>query len=171
MSERFVDTFHCRSHVHCRHCRDLEAGRPWRQSLTARFTLPADAPDWACPEGLPWNVPEADVPGDLRAAEKKPCGCSRGSPSGQVPVTRVSCLECCEKHLGAAWVLLAEVRDGYASRLRAIGHLHEAEDESQAWPELHDAIREARKAYQQTGQMPSFDALAALVQACRQSTE
>jgi hypothetical protein len=64
------------------------------------------------------------------------------------------------KHLGAAWVLLAEQRDGYPHRLRAVGHLHEAEDESQAWPELHAAIREARKAYQQTGTMPDFAALA-----------
>lgn len=49
----------------------------------------------------------------------------------ELPVTRPSCLECVEKHLGAAWVLLAEYRDGYPHRLRAIGHLHEAEDESQ----------------------------------------
>lgn len=74
-------------------------------------------------------------------------------------VTRPSCLECVEKHLGAAWVLLAETRDGYAYRLRAIGHLHEAEDESQAWPELHTAIREARKAYKREGMMPDFEAL------------
>jgi len=67
-----------------------------------------------------------------------------------------------EKHLGAAWVLLAEYRDGYPHRLRAIGHLHEAEDESQEWPELHRAIREARKAYQQNGTMPEFEVLAEL---------
>ena len=48
-------------------------------------------------------------------------------------------------------------------RLRAIGHLHEAEDESQAWPELHNTIRAARKAYQQTGTMPEFAALAAQI--------
>jgi hypothetical protein len=33
-------------------------------------------------------------------------------------------------------------------RLRAIGHLFEAEDESQPWPELHVAIRDTRRAYQ-----------------------
>jgi hypothetical protein len=44
-----------------------------------------------------------------------------------------------------------------------IGHLHEAEDESQAWPRLHGAIREARKTYQHTGQVPNFDTLAQLV--------
>jgi len=65
-----------------------------------------------------------------------------------------------EKHLGAAWVLIAEHRDGYPHRLRAVGHLHEAEDESQAWSELHVAIRASRKAYQQTGAMPEFAALA-----------
>jgi len=74
-------------------------------------------------------------------------------------VTRASCLECVEKHLGAAYVLLTETRDGYAHRLRAIGHLHEAEDESQEWPELHAAIRAARKAYQTDGTMPDWEAL------------
>jgi hypothetical protein len=64
-----------------------------------------------------------------------------------------------EKHLGAAYVLLAETNDGYAHRLRAVGHLHEAEDESQAWPELHAAIRDARKQYQVAGEMPDWRAL------------
>ena len=75
--------------------------------------------------------------------------------------TRPSCIECVEKHLGAALVLLTETREGYAYRLRAIGHLFEAEDESQAWPELHAAIREARKAYQADGRLPDWDTLAA----------
>jgi len=57
-------------------------------------------------------------------------------------------------------VLLTEAREGYAYRLRAIGHLFEAEDESQEWPELHAAIREARKAYQADGSMPDWEALA-----------
>ncbi len=68
-------------------------------------------------------------------------------------------MECCEKHLGAAYVLLAETNDGYAHRLRAIGHLHEAEDESQEWPDLHNAVREARKKYQTDGVMPEWDHL------------
>ncbi len=85
---------------------------------------------------------------------------------------RPSCIECVEKHLGAAYVLLAELNDlpdasraeppSLSRRLRAIGHLFEAEDESQAWPDLHDAIREARRAYQRVGTVPDFDALAAL---------
>jgi hypothetical protein len=94
---------------------------------------------------------------------KKPCGCGKASKARTtLPVTRPSCLECVEKHLGAAWVLLAEYRDGYPHRLRAIGHLHEAEDESQAWLELHRAIREARKAFQREGTMPEFEILAEL---------
>ena len=102
------------------------------------------------------------------SAKKKPCGCaSKTAARAGASVTRPSCLECVEKHLGAAWVLIAEHRDGYPHRLRAIGHLHEAEDESQAWPELHDAIRAARKAYQQTGAMPGFDALATQISSLR----
>jgi hypothetical protein len=42
----------------------------------------------------------------------------------------------------------------------AIGHLFEAEDESQEWPELHAASREARKAYQADGTLPDWDTLA-----------
>jgi hypothetical protein len=84
-------------------------------------------------------------------------------PSGERPITRDSCIECVEKHLGAAWVLCAEERDGYPYRLRVIGHLHEAEDESQAWPTLHDSIRQARKSYQHTGQAPNFEMLAQVV--------
>ncbi len=106
------------------------------------------------------------------------CGCGQkladnlekrrlGPLARRKQVTRPSCLECVQKHLGSAWVLISEHENGYPHRLLAIGHLHEAEDESQAWPELHNAIREARKAYQQTGQAPRFEALAALLQPCR----
>jgi len=70
--------------------------------------------------------------------------------------TRPSCVACVEKHLGAAYVLLTEAREGYAYRLRAVGHFFEAEDESQEWPELHAAIRAARKAYQADGTMPDW---------------
>ena len=51
----------------------------------------------------------------------------------------------------------------YPHRLRAIGHLVEAEDESQEWPELHGAIRDARQVFQHTGAMPDFTEIAALV--------
>lgn len=113
--------------------------------------------------------------------EKKPCpNCPPSTPAGGkgrplvVPrggytPSRPSCASCCEKHLGAAYVLLTESRDGYAHRLRAIGHLFEAEDESQAWPELHNAIRQARRAYQAAGAMPDWESLAAMLAACRES--
>lgn len=74
-------------------------------------------------------------------------------------LTRPSCIESAEKHLGAALVLLTEAREGDAYRLRAIGHLFEAEDESQVWPELHAVIREARKAYQAAGTQPDWESL------------
>ena len=114
----------------------------------------------------------------LTPKQKKPCtNCPPASRTRQAgpPVviprraytpTRPSCVECVEKHLGAAYVLLTETRDlpagqagGYAYHLRAIGHLFEAEDESQEWPELHNAIRGARKAYQADGTMPDFAVL------------
>ena len=102
------------------------------------------------------------------------CGCGQkladnlekrrlGPLSRRKQPTRPSCLECVEKHLGAAWVLITEHQNGYPHRLLAIGHLHEAEEESQAWPELNVAIREARKAYQQMGEMPDFTILAGII--------
>jgi len=53
----------------------------------------------------------------------------------------------------------AERRQGFSRRLRAIGHLFEAEDESQQWPSLHNAIRDARKVYQADGTMPDWEHL------------
>ena len=91
-----------------------------------------------------------------------------GSTQDGIPVTRASCLECVSKHLGAAYVLLTETREGYAHRLRAIGHLHEAEDESQQMPDLHAAIRAARKSYQTDGTIPNWEALAQAAEAVRQ---
>jgi len=157
MAERFADTFHCRSHAHCRVCRDLDGGRPWRVLMSQRFAVPANMLDWDCPEGLPWSVEEINVPEETRPPKKNPCGCGKvRTPRDGGPPTRPSCLHCVEKHLGAAWVLIAEHQNGYPHRLLAIGHLHEAEEESQAWPKLHTAIREARRAYQQSGQAPDF---------------
>ena len=106
---------------------------------------------------------------------RKPCGCGKKrQPAGDarpaIPPTRPSCLECVEKHLGAAWVLLAEYRDGYPFRLRAIGHLHEAEDESQEWPDLHDTIRDARRTFQQANVMPDWGALAEAANTVRKAT-
>jgi hypothetical protein len=58
---------------------------------------------------------------------------------------------------------------GYAHRLRAVGRLHEAEDESQAFPALHAAIHAARKAYQTDGTLPAWEALAEAADAVRQA--
>ena len=99
---------------------------------------------------------------------RRPCGCVRDLPD-PLSATRPSCIECVEKHLGAAMVLLAEAREGYAYRLRAIGHLFEAEDESQEWPELHAAIRAARKAFQTAGTMPDAEHFGALADAVRRA--
>ena len=90
------------------------------------------------------------------------------APRRSYTPTRPSCVACVEKHLGAAYVLLTEAREGYAYRLRAIGHLFEAEDESQEWPDLHAAIRTARKAYQADGTMPDWPALEDLIGRVRQ---
>jgi len=57
----------------------------------------------------------------------------------------------------------AERRQGFSRRLRAIGHLFEAEDESQQWPDLHAAIRASRKAYQASSTMPDWETLATRV--------
>lgn len=124
-------------------------------------------------------VPHAPTSATLTPKLKKPCA---NCPPLVIPrrgytPTRPSCIECVEKHLGAAYVLLTEQNDlpdahrieppNLSRRLRAIGHLFEAEDESQEWPELHAAIREARRAYQATGTAPALDALAVLVAAQR----
>ena len=84
--------------------------------------------------------------------------------------TRPSCIECVEKHLGAAYVLLTEAREGYAYRLRAVGHLFEAEDEAQEWPELHAAIRNTRTRYQAAEEMPEWQDLDNLLSAARAAT-
>lgn len=91
------------------------------------------------------------------------CGCKK-IPKELLPKpTRDSCIECVEKHFGAAYVLLSETHDGHCFRLRAIGHLHEAADESQSWPELHQALRSARRAYQGEGLMPDWESISRMI--------
>ena len=58
-----------------------------------------------------------------------------------------------------------------SSRVRAIGHLHEAEDESQEWPDFHAAIREARKAFQASGEMLNWEWFGPLVDVARNAPE
>jgi len=120
-------------------------------------------------------MPEQAQPQPLKPVQKQ--GCPDCPPMVVPPrsytPSRPSCIQCVEKHLGAAYVLLTELNDlpddevsrrqGFSRRLRAIGHLFEAEDESQEWPDLHNAIREARKAYQADGTMPDWDRLEAAI--------
>ena len=49
--------------------------------------------------------------------------------------------------------------------------LDEAEDESQQRPELHAAIREARKAFQASGEMPNWEWFVPLVDVARNAPE
>jgi len=124
-------------------------------------------------------MPEQAQPKSLKPVLKQ--GCPDCPPMvvprrGYTP-TRPSCIHCVEKHLGAAMVLLSELNDmpddevtrrqGFSRRLRAIGHLFEAEDESQQWLDLHATIREARKVYQASGTMPDSENLGALANAVR----
>src|SRR5947207_134916 len=81
----------CRSRGQCKTCRD-PAQRAWRARLAAGFELPADAPDFECPQGLAWGftgwpatigTPPRRPLGDVLASwltrlgfRKKPgCGC------------------------------------------------------------------------------------------------
>ncbi|NIA06899.1 MAG: hypothetical protein GWP14_04540 [Actinobacteria bacterium] len=95
------------------------------------------------------------------------CKCNPNALGAKLEPTRESCIECVEKHIGAAYVLLGETHDGYAYRLRAIGHLHEAEDESQRWLALHIALRNARRQYQQQGTMPDWQKFEKLIDKAR----
>lgn len=73
----FAETIHCKSSAHCRQCRQLEQGRPWRGSLAKAFTLPPGAPDFACPYGKPWGhvpPPDPDVHRDRDAKKSRGLG-------------------------------------------------------------------------------------------------
>jgi hypothetical protein len=101
-----------------------------------------------------------------KPCNKPGCGGNPATPKAATP-SRPSCLECVEKHLGSAMVLIGETNAGYDHRLLAIGHLNEAGEESQAWPELCQAIRVARKAYHADGTVPDFAALAGMAASVR----
>ena len=94
----------------------------------------------------------------------KDCGKKRMRVTQVETPPRPSCFECVEKHIGAAMVMLSEIHNGYSYRLQFIGHLHEAEDESQEWPQLHDLIRKTRKTYQQQGVVPDWELLGKTLQ-------
>ena len=118
------------------------------------------------------------LPQDQPKTRIKPC-CGEGrveQPSVMsvtVPssaIVRRSCLECVEKHIGAAWVLYSEYKNGYPYRVLIVGHLHEAEEESREYPELHENIRRERKNFQR-GLVPDFEGLANLLKKVSVSEE
>jgi hypothetical protein len=49
----------------------------------------------------------------------------------------------------------------------AVGHLHEAAEESHPWPALHDAAHEARRAWQAEGVEPDWQRLGELLDEAR----
>jgi hypothetical protein len=159
MAADWHKTSHCESRVHCRACRTDPAFRASVEKSFGPFDCPLGLP---VGHGGPW--PEPTPPTEPRRRG----GCGERPASGG----RTSCIECVEKHIGAAMVMIDEVADGYdAHRLRAVGHLHEAADESRAWPELHDNLRAARRAYQADGAVPDWDALAAMAARIRIDTD
>ncbi|MCL2117842.1 MAG: hypothetical protein FWH27_05370 [Planctomycetaceae bacterium] len=100
-------------------------------------------------------------PDDNMVTQKvRTCRCKKRGSQNPEPASRPGCLECVEKHLGAAMVILSEIHAGYAWHLRLIGHLHEAEEESQDWDALFRLIRKARKAYQTANIIPDWEIIA-----------
>lgn len=84
--------------------------------------------------------------------------------------TRNSCIECVEKHIGAAWVLASEYQNGYPYHTLIVGHLHEAEEESKQWPHLNSMIRDSRKEFQSMGRIPDFQLLSLKIKEIRDSS-
>jgi hypothetical protein len=185
----FYESEVCTSQLHCQTCRTRHAGRKWRRDLRKTYRLPTI--DFDCPQGIEWIEDRATTDA-ADAPRRKPCsGCGNKTPvtataspiyneregtsespsdslweAATPPLygeTRASCMECVEKHIGAAMVLLSETKNGYPHYLLVVGHLHEAEEESQAWPDLAAAIRAARKELQTTGTVPAWDSVMALL--------
>jgi hypothetical protein len=106
---------------------------------------------------------------DLTFNQPTRCRCKNKASENNDDVSRQSCIECVEKHVGAAFVIASEIHDGYAAqRLRLIGHLHEAEDESQEFLELHNLIRQARKEYQKNNSIPNWELLSQKIEEMNQ---
>ena len=64
MSLKFSDTNHCRSGSHCSQCRDLEAGRSFRESIVEKYSM--EGVDFECPFGGEWGKPELAKPPPFR---------------------------------------------------------------------------------------------------------
>jgi hypothetical protein len=56
------------------------------------------------------------------------------------------------------------VEKAYPHYLLAVGHLHEAEEEAQAWPDLAIAIRTARKKLQTTALVPEWSGIMGMLE-------
>lgn len=83
-----------------------------------------------------------------------------------------NCLECVEKHLGAAHEQFKEVPQGYPEHiLSAIGNLVEAQNAATNFPEIAAAIREARIAFQRKGEIPDLVKIELLVLDAKQTQE
>ena len=63
---KFSETNHCRSGSHCSQCRDLEAGRSFRESIVEKY--PMKGVDFECPFGGEWGKPELAKPPSFRPA-------------------------------------------------------------------------------------------------------
>ena len=111
---------------------------------------PKPKPCAGCPDRTNTPIPRAGM------VPPQPAGPTVDINPAEATPPRTSCLECVEKHIGAAWVLFSEYQDGYPYRILIIGHMHEAEEESRKWPELFGVIRESRKDFQQSGRTPDF---------------
>lgn len=63
------------------------------------------------------------------------------------------CGECVIKHLGSAYVLYEETRNGYPEdKILVIGHLDQAASHG-INQEIRESIRELRKKYQESGEL------------------
>jgi len=85
---RWADTLHCTGGEHCRPCRDLEGGRPWRRKIAAAFAVPGGEVDWECPYGRPWG---AAGQGPIPAPSPAP---SPAAPPPLVAARLVICRAC-----------------------------------------------------------------------------
>lgn len=87
-------------------------------------------------------------------------------------VMEEDCLECVEKHIGAAHEQFKEVPQGYPEHiLSAIGNLVEAQNAATNFPEIAAAIREARISFQRKGEIPDLVKIELLVLDAKQTQE
>ncbi len=114
----------------------------------------------SCVNLTPCHLLQVEPDDDMVTPKARSCRCKKSLSQNLEPASRPGCLECVEKHLGAAMVQLSEIHAGYQYHLRLIGHLHEAEEESQPWDALFQMIRRARKNYQTDRIVPDWDSIA-----------